>query len=251
MSAREIQQALRQAVDPTRAAFAPRFFKTGPGEYGEGDEFLGVPVPQQRAIAAKWRTETLPELSKLLESSIHEERLTALLILVHQYQMASGKRGFDADVQAKLCAFYLEHLDAVNNWDLVDSSAPQIFGAYLLTQPKGARKQLLKLAQSKSRWHRRIALLTTQVFIRDGQFADTLHLAELLLADREDLIHKAAGWMLREVGQRDVSVLRGFLDQHAPVMPRTMLRYALEKLPAAERKRYLNVPRPAVGPRLA
>jgi 3-methyladenine DNA glycosylase AlkD len=243
MSAREIQQALRQVVDPTRAAFAPRFFKTGPGEYGEGDEFLGVPVPQQRAIAAKWRNETLPELSKLLKSSIHEERLTALFILVRQYTAASSKRNSDAAVQARLCGFYLEHLDAVNNWDLVDSSAPQILGAYLLTQPKGARKQLLQLARSKSQWHRRIALLTTQAFIRDGQFADTLRLAASLLADPEDLIHKAAGWMLREVGQRDVSVLRGFLEQHAPVMPRTMLRYAIEKFPAADRKRYLNAAR--------
>lgn len=247
MPARDIQQALQQAADAERAVTAPRFFKTGKGEYGEGDQFLGVPVPRQRAIAAEWSAETLPELAKLLKSSIHEQRLTALLILVHQYAAASSKRGFDANVQAKLCKFYLEHLNAVNNWDLVDSSAPQIYGRHLLTQPKGARKALLKLAKSENQWHRRIALLTTQAFIRSNEFEDTLQLAELLLADREDLIHKASGWMLREVGRRDVAVLRKFLDLHVAVMPRTMLRYALEKLPIAERKRYMNVARVVTG----
>jgi len=243
MSANEIQKALRLVIEPKRAVSAPRFFKTGPGQYGEGDRFLGVPVPAQRSIAKTWQAEPLAELAKLVTSPIHEERLTGLFILVRQFERASRGRTANAETQRLAYEFYMKHLDAVNNWDLVDSSAPNILGGYLLTQPASARKQLLKLARSKNQWHRRIALLATSAFIRVGEFEDTLKLSDLLLSDTEDLIHKAAGWMLREVGKRDISVLRAFLNRHAHAMPRTQLRYALEKLSGAERQRYLKASR--------
>jgi 3-methyladenine DNA glycosylase AlkD len=243
MSAKEIQKALRLVIDPKRAVSAPRFFKTGAGQYGEGDRFLGVPVPAQREIAKTWQAEPLPELGKLVTSPIHEERLTGLLILVRQFEQANRGRSASPDTRQLVYEFYVRNLDSVNNWDLVDSSAPNILGNYLLTQPTSARKQLVKLARSQNQWHRRIALLATYAFIRVDQFEDTLKLTELLLSDAEDLIHKAAGWMLREVGKRDGSVLREFLNRHALVMPRTQLRYALEKLPSAERQRYLNAGR--------
>jgi 3-methyladenine DNA glycosylase AlkD len=243
MSAKEIQKALRLAIEPKRAASAPRFFKTGPGQYGEGDQFLGVPVPAQRVIAKTWQAVSGDELARIVTSKVHEERLTGLFILVRQFELASRGKTANPETQRELCEFYLRHIDFVNNWDLVDSSAPNILGNYLLTQPTSARKQLVKLAKSKSQWHRRIALLTTNAFIRVGQFEDTFKLTELLLSDTEDLIHKAAGWMLREVGKRDVSALRAFLNRHAAVMPRTQLRYALEKLPDTERRRYLNAGR--------
>jgi 3-methyladenine DNA glycosylase AlkD len=218
--------------NPTRAIASARYFRTGPGEYGEGDVFLGLPVPTQRLLARRWAGLPLADLATLLESRWHEHRLTALLILVARFRRTCGKE------RDALARFYLAHRRRIDNWDLVDTSAPQVLGEWLLDRPRG---MLDKLSRSRSLWDRRIAVLATAAFIRQGQFEDTLRLAERLLNDREDLLHKAVGWMLRSVGDRETGVLRGFLARHAPRMPRTMLRYAIEKLPEAERRRWLEV----------
>jgi 3-methyladenine DNA glycosylase AlkD len=243
MSSVAVKRALAQYADPARAVASARFFKTGPGAYGEGDRFIGVSVPDQRVVARRFAQEPLPELATLLESPIHEERLTALLILVHQFKRASSVKTPDPDVQHAIVEFYIEHMDCINNWDLVDSSAPYILGRYLLTQPRSARKVIEQWARSVNQWQRRIAVLTTMAFIAQAQFSDTLTLAARLLGDKEDLIHKAVGWALREVGKKDALVLRAFLDAHHAAMPRTMLRYAIEKFSAQERRKYLARPR--------
>jgi 3-methyladenine DNA glycosylase AlkD len=187
-----------------------------------------------RKLAREFRALPLPEVTALLHSPIHEERLLALILLVNGYERA------DEAGRAEIYALYLEHLDRVNNWDLVDSSAPYIVGPHLLERP---RKILFRLARSNNLWHRRVAMLATFYFIRQNDFADALRLAELLRDDEHDLMHKAVGWMLREIGKRDVAVLRKFLDQHAALMPRTMLRYAIERLPERERQRFLRAGR--------
>lgn len=245
MSAAEVKKALVRLATPERAKASAWFFKTGPGQYGEGDKFLGVTVPAQRQVARRFSEEPLGEIAKLLSSSLHEERLTGLLILVRQYARAASGKHADAAKREAIFDFYVEHRGCVNNWDLVDSSAPYIVGRHLLEKPRSARRVLLRWAKSKNQWERRIAVLTTMAFIADGQFEDTLELAELLLTDREDLIHKAVGWMLREVGKRDLGVLRRFLDAHHASMPRTMLRYAIEKLSSDERGKYMTKPRAA------
>jgi 3-methyladenine DNA glycosylase AlkD len=225
---------LRRTGSPQRAAALRRFFKTGPGQYGEGDRFLGLTVPQVRALVAEYSDLTLAEVETLLESPWHEARLLALVVLVRQYRRAPAAR------RTAIYRLYLRRSDRINNWDLVDLSAPGIVGAHLLTR---RRDVLARLARSPSVWERRIAMLATSRFIRDGQMTDTLALAEQLLGDRHDLIHKAIGWMLREVGKRDQGALRAFLNRHAAHMPRTALRYAIERLPAADRRRYLAIPR--------
>ena len=227
----ELCECLRREASPKDAGFLQRFFKTGPGEYGAGDKFIGIRVPVTRKLAREFRGLPRRAVVALLQSPIHEERLLALIILVNAYQ-----RGDDTE-RAEIYKLYLAQLDRVNNWDLVDSSAPYIIGPYLLNR---SRKILFRLARSQNLWHRRVAVLATFYFIRQGDFTDTLRLAERLREDEHDLMHKAIGWMLREIGKRDVAVLRRFLDQHAALMPRTMLRYAIEKLSERERRRYLR-----------
>lgn len=231
MTAEDARTKLKSLASPAAATAATRFFKTGPGEYGEGDTFVGVSVPTLRTVAREFRGLPLAEIGALLHSPVHEERQLALLVLVHQAAKgddAHRKRAFD---------LYLGNTRFVNNWDLVDCSAPQVVGGYLLTKPK---KPLYTLAKSERLWERRIAVVSTQHFIRQGEFDDTLAISELLLGDEEDLIHKATGWMLREVGQKDQSALEGFLEEHTAVMPRTMLRYAIEKFPPDQRRAYLR-----------
>jgi 3-methyladenine DNA glycosylase AlkD len=234
MTLRKIRAALRQLGDPGRAAVARRFFKTGQGEYGEGDRFLGVPVPGTRSLLRHTALLREAEMLELLRSPWHEERLLALLILVRRFDKARD----DEAMRKHLVQLYLANTEWINNWDLVDSSAPQILGAWLVRRPR-ERTVLRRLARSKSLWDQRIAILATQALIRDGQFDETLQLCEHYLTHPHDLVHKGCGWMLREVGNRDVPTLRRFLDRHAAHMPRTMLRYAIEKFPEPERRRYL------------
>lgn len=229
-----LSKKLKAIASPELAASALRFFKTGPGEYGEGDRFIGIRVPDLRKLARECRGMPLVELESLLRSPIHEERLLALLILVQSVWKCD-----DAHRQAA-CGLYLRNTRHVNNWDLVDTSAPAIVGGYLRDKP---RKVLAQLAKSASLWERRIAIVATQHFIRLDQFDDTLAISRLLIADREDLIHKATGWMLREVGDRAESILEDFLDEHGAAMPRTMLRYAIEHFPAEKRSIFMGVER--------
>jgi 3-methyladenine DNA glycosylase AlkD len=226
-----LQSRLRAAGNPRDAAFLARFFKTGPGQYGEGDVFLGIRVPVVRKIAKTFTALPLSDVERLLHSAIHEERLAALVILVAQ----AGKA--DAAARKRLCDFYLANTRWINNWDLVDVSAPHVVGGYLADR---SRTPLFRLAKSPWLWDRRISILATFHFIRQGDFHDTLRIAAILLGDREDLIHKACGWMLREVGKRDRGVLEAFLDRCHRRMPRTMLRYAIEKLPDRKRRAYLR-----------
>lgn len=231
MNAASLQRRLRALGNPADAAFLLRFFKTGPGEYGEGDVFLGIRVPVVRRVVKEFCELPLVAVEQALQSPYHEERLAALLILV--VQTARG----DAKHRKAIYDLYLENTRRINNWDLVDLSAPQIVGAHLADKN---RRPLDRLARSTWLWDRRIAILSTFHFIRQCQFADTLRIAERLLADREDLLHKATGWMLREVGKRDRGALEGFLAQHVSAMPRTMLRYAIERFPEAQRRRWLG-----------
>ncbi len=230
MTARAVRKTLRSLADPAIAAHARRFFKTGKGEYGEGDRFLGIRVPALRRIVKDCRGLALPETLPLLHSAFHEERLFALLLLVDRF-----RRG-DAAERAAIYRLYLAHTGCVNNWDLVDSSAPYIVGAYLEDRD---RRVLYRLARSASLWERRIAIIATLHLIRGNRYDDTLKIAGLLLRDEHDLIHKAVGWMLREVGKRNLSAEKTFLNKHYTVMPRTMLRYAIEKFPPKDRNMYL------------
>jgi 3-methyladenine DNA glycosylase AlkD len=231
IQAQQIIDHLQSLGNPEAAAHAQGFFKTGKGEYGEGDQFLGIRVPVIRQCVRQYRQVGLAETLELLSSPLHEARLLALLMLVDRYQ-----RGTEAD-RLTIFSAYLEHVNCINNWDLVDCSAEHIVGAQLLA---GDRALLYRLAKSKSLWDRRIAMLSTFHFIKRGDFTDTLAIAELLLHDREDLLHKAAGWMLREVGKRNLPAEQDFLRQHCREMPRTMLRYAIEKFPEPDRQAYLR-----------
>lgn len=220
--------------NPVRAKFVAGYFKTGPGEYGEGDVFWGMSVPQVRDVAKKfWRDVAFSDIKKLLKSPVHEQRQVALFMAALQFARADTKQ------QATYFNFYLANTRYINNWDLIDLSAPTIVGGYLLDKA-GRRTVLRKLARSKSIWERRIAIITTAAFIRAGEFDDTLAIAEILLADSHDLIHKAVGWMLREVGKKDQEAEERFLRKHYRRMPRTMLRYAIEKFPEAKRGAYLR-----------
>jgi 3-methyladenine DNA glycosylase AlkD len=225
-----MEKHLLSIRQPERVKLLQGYFKTGPGEYGEGDQFLGLGVPTVRTLAREYRTLPLGESVALLKSVWHEARLLALLIMVDQYG-----RGDDA-TKKSVYDTYLANTHRINNWDLVDSSAAQIVGAHLLER---SRSPLRKLAKSKLLWERRIAIIATAYFIKRDDFADTLAIAELLLDDREDLIHKAVGWMLREVGNRDVATEETFLRKHLRNMPRTTLRYAIEKFPPDKRRTYL------------
>lgn len=223
---------LRELGDPGVATQSRRFFRTGKGEYGEGDTFLGIRVPTLRQCCGEYREISLDEALGLLKSPFHEARLLALLILVARYSSSRGTGEKKAVYRA-----YLNHTAHINSWDLVDCSAEHIVGAHLFRRD---RKPLYRLARSKNMWERRIAIMSTFHFVKRNDFADTLAVAGLLLYDREDLIHKAAGWMVREVGKRNPDTEEQFLARHYKEMPRTMLRYAIEKLPETERRAYLH-----------
>lgn len=232
MKARLLKKELRSLATAENKQATQRFFKMGSGAYAASDQFLGVMVPQQRKLARLYQDLPLSEIQLLLDSKFHEERLTALFILVRQFERGSF------DKQQKIVDFYLQNLAAVNNWDLVDSSAHKILGPYLLPRDKSL---LFKMAKSNNLWQRRIAVLTTYHFIQNGQYQEILDLAVILLADPEDLIHKAVGWMLRELGKQKPRKLESFLRQYAAQMPRTMLRYAIEKFPEPKRRALLRL----------
>jgi 3-methyladenine DNA glycosylase AlkD len=227
----ELRSHLQALASPQRAANLRWFFKTGPGEYGEGDQFLGLTNPQLRALARTFAALPLAEVSALLHSPWHEERALALMILVRQYEKGTPS------TREECYTFYLRHTHRINNWDLVDISAPHIVGAHLRDKD---RSVLYELAASSSLWEQRIAVLATFAFVRDGQFLDTFQLATSLLHHPHDLIHKAVGWMLREVGKRDRAAEEAFLRPHYHQMPRTMLRYAIERFPEPLRQAYLK-----------
>ena len=230
----ELHDALLLASDRRQAILSQRFFKTGPGEYAEGDRFLGIKVPVIRQAIQEYRGLAPTQYRVLLRSPWHEVRLAGLLLLVDAFA-----RG-DAQLREQIFRMYLRHGRHINNWDLVDLSAPQIVGGSL---GAGNCAILKKLARDGDMWQRRIAILATLQFIRQRQYRPTLELCRILLGDKEDLMHKACGWMLREVGKRDRAPLLQFLDQYTPIMPRTMLRYAIEHFSARERKHYLGLPR--------
>jgi 3-methyladenine DNA glycosylase AlkD len=236
MSLAAFKKEYDKLKNPKQAKILSGFFKTGKGQYGEGDVFWGIKVPVQRAAIKKYYDLSLGDLQELLDNKIHEYRLSALFILVHQFELAL-KIG-DEKTQGRLYRFYLKNSNNINNWDLVDLSTPQIVGRYLLAKN---REILYTLVKSKNLWERRIAVLATFTFLRNKDFKDLLKIAEILLKDEHDLIHKSVGWMLREMGKRDEKVLRKFLDKHCRQMPRTMLRYSIEKFSEEERKRYLNL----------
>jgi 3-methyladenine DNA glycosylase AlkD len=227
-----VRARLRALADPAIATHSQRFFKTGPGQYGAGDRFLGIRVPVLRKLARELRDLSEPAVLELLRSPFHEERLLALILLT-----ARAERG-TLTARRRIYRQYVARVkDHVNSWDLVDVSAPSIVGAYLENR---SREPLYALARSANLWERRVAIMATLRFIRQRDFADTLAICELLLDDDEDLIHKAAGWMLREVGNRDRAAAEAFLRRHCERMPRTMLRYAIEKYPEALRRSYLK-----------
>jgi len=224
----QLKAELQSLADPERARILSRFFKTGKGQYGEGDVFLGITVPGQRSVAKRYHALSFKDIEKLLFSKTHEHRLAALLILVIQYKKADDRS------RRKIIDFYLSHTGRINNWDLVDLSAEKILGDYLVDKDKAV---LYRLAQSRNLWERRMAIIATFAFIKNNAFEDTLRIAEMLLDDHHDLIHKAAGWMLREIGKRDLKSEEEFLQEHHGSMPRTMLRYAIERF-GPDRRRY-------------
>ena len=226
-----IKYEIRKLANKKTAKHSKRFFKTGKGQYGEGDIFLGIRVPVLRKIAKKFRRISLAEVSKLLESKFHEERLLSILMLVNLFK--SG----DEDDQELIYELYLDKTKFINNWDIVDISAGNIVGAFLFEKDKAP---LYRLVFSENLWERRIAIVATFYFIRNDEFDDTLKIAEILFTDKEDLIHKAVGWMLREVGKRVIEIEEEFLEEHYLKMPRTMLRYAIERFPETRRKMYLK-----------
>lgn len=226
-----VLEALESFADRERAEQALRYFKCGPGEYGEGDLFLGIRVPEVRKLAKKFETLSLNEITELLHSKYHEARLLALFILVHLFEKANE------DTRKKIYDLYLANTTYINNWDLVDSSAGYIVGRWLFDKD---RSTLYSLAKSASLWERRIAVMATFYFIKEGEFDDTLAITEILLEDSHDLIHKAVGWMLREIGNIDRGLEEGFLKRHYKKMPRVMLRYAIEKFPEDLRQEYLQ-----------
>ena len=232
VTAGEARRALRKAANPEKAKFLQKYFRTEKGGYGEGDVFIGLIVPDLRRIAKNARGLPLAETVDLLRSKIHEERSLALEVWTLQYPKANE------ETREKIVKAYLKERKYINNWDLIDGSAPKIFGKYLM---KRDRSILYDLAVSKSLWDRRIAILTTNAFIREGDFADTIRIAKILLHDTHDLIHKAVGWMLREMGHKSEAKLETFLEKHAHEMPRTMLRYSLERLPPPRRAYFMGL----------
>lgn len=230
ISAQQIRRHLQKLADPEKAKILQGFFKTGPGEYGDGDKFLGIAVPVVRKLVKEYQDTPVGEIRKLLKSAIHEGRLLALLLLVQKFEKG------DENLRKRIYDLYLKSTKYINNWDLVDLSAGKIVGPFL--RGKNTRP-LYRLAKSKSLWERRIAIMSTFYFIRNRDFKDALGISKLLQDDEEDLIHKAVGWMLREVGNRDRAVEETFLKRHYRQMPRTMLRYAIERFPERKRLRYL------------
>ncbi len=231
----ELQQRLTELADSEIATHSARFFKTGPGEYGEGDRFLGVRVPKLRKLVAQYGNIELTDVVRLLQSSWHEKRLLAALMLVARF-----KRG-DQAAQQEIYTLYLEHLPgSINNWDIIDTTCPHIMGAWLQGRD---RSILYTLAKSNNLWQRRAAMLACFYFIRQQDFVDALNIAEILLQYQEDLIHKASGWMLREIGKRDQQTEEQFLERHCATMPRTMLRYAIEKFDPEKRRYYMDAPK--------
>lgn len=230
MTLKDLEVELREHENKEQATILQRFFKTGEGQYGEGDIFLGIKVPVQRKIAKQFPELSINELQELLNSKIHEKRLIALFVLITKYKKA------DEAEKKKIFDFYLQNTKNVNNWDLVDLSAPNIVGDFLLDKNREILYKLVK----RDLWEKRIAIVSTFNFIRENQFSDTLKISGLLLEDKHDLIHKAVGWMLREVGKRKEEELENFLKKHYKNMPRTMLRYAIERFEEEKRKRYLN-----------
>lgn len=226
-----LKEQLKKYIDKDKAEFLPRFFKVAPGEYGEGDVFIGVTVPNQRKVARNFKKLSFDDIESLLKEEVHEYRLTALLILVHQFEKSKE------DNKKALINFYLENADRVNNWDLVDSTAHKILGPYLINKD---RKILYKLAKEDHLWKQRIAIMTTFHFIKNNDYKDALAISEILINHNHDLIHKAVGWMLREIGKRDKEVEVEYLNKYYKQMPRTMLRYAIEKFPNEERQNYLK-----------
>jgi 3-methyladenine DNA glycosylase AlkD len=231
VTVKEIRRKLRKQGDKERARSSQRFFKTGPGEYAEGDIFLGIRVPELRKLAKHYQHMPPDEAEELLQSAIHEERLLALFILIGLYAGGSESE------KKRIYELYLENIRFVNNWDLVDTSSEHIVGAFLKDKPK---EPLYRLAKSRGLWERRIAIVSTFHYIKRGKFSETLKIAKTLLKDEQDLIHKAVGWMLREVGKRDLEAEETFLKRHYKTMPRTTLRYAIERFPESKRRRYLK-----------
>ncbi len=227
---KQLELELKRAGRPERAKISQRFFKTGKGQYGEGDIFLGITVPVQRLIAKKYRDLKLNEIGKLLKSDVHEHRFTALTVLVDKFE-----RG-DDNLKKQIASFYLKNAKRINNWDLVDTSAEYILGPAFLN---GSKEIIYKLSKSRNLWEKRIAILTTFHFIRNGEFRHTIKLAEQMIGDSHDLIQKALGWMLREIGNREQKVLEAFLKKFHKKMPRTMLRYSIEKLSKPKQKFYM------------
>ncbi len=225
-----LKKTVKENSNPALGIFLLRFFKTGKGDYAEGDVFAGIKVPVSRKIAKQFKDLSLTDLSELIKSKIHEERLIALFILVDKMKKAGDKE------QEKIFKFYIKNMKYVNNWDLVDLSAEKIIGEYLFDKD---RELLFRLTKG-SLWERRIAVLSTFNFIKKNDFNTTLNISKSLLSDKHDLIHKAVGWMLREIGKRDLKTEEDFLKEHYKLMPRTMLRYAIEKFPEKKRKSYLN-----------
>lgn len=227
----QIKEDLVNLKDPEKANILSKFFKTGKGQYGEGDSFLGITVPEQRKIAKKYPKLTLKELEELINSELHEYRLTSLLILVEKYKESDEK------TRKEIVDFYLNNTKKINNWDLVDLSAPNILGKHLLEREK---TMLYQLAKSDNLWEKRIAIIATLELIRNNKFEDALNISEILLKDSHDLIQKAVGWMLREIGKKDQETEEKFLKKHHKEMPRTMLRYAIEKFDEDKRSFYLK-----------
>ena len=231
MTVQDIQKRLKKLGNKKYAAISQRFFKTGPGEYGEGDVFIGIRVPVLRKLVKEYSELSVEHAAVLLRSQIHEERLFALLLLVRLFSKGDDVR------RTIIYDTYLENTAFVNNWDLVDSSAEHIVGAYLMDRSKAV---LYRLAESEDMWERRISIISTFHFIKRHEFSETLKVLKMLLFDRQDLIHKATGWMLREIGKRQLQTEESFLKVHYKKMPRTMLRYAIEKFPEQKRQRYLK-----------
>ena len=228
----QLKKELRSLGTKKKAEASAWFFKTGPGQYGEGDVFIGITVPEQRRVAKKYLAMTLQDVEKLLHSKEHEFRLTALIIMVEKFKRGSGAE------KKKIFDLYLKNTRWINDWDLVDCSAPYIVGGYLTSKPHGL---LFKMARSADLWEKRISIISTLAFIMSGEPETTLKIAEILLRDKHDLIHKATGWMLREVGKRcSIEAEKNFLEEHYRSMPRTMLRYAIERFPEKTRKNYLK-----------
>ncbi|MGD9105260.1 MAG: DNA alkylation repair protein [Desulfobacterales bacterium] len=231
ITVKNIQRRLQELGCRETAKSLQRFFKTGPGEYGEGDVFIGIRVPELRKLVTEYPDITIEESVQLLRSTIHEERFFALLILIGKYSKGNET------VKRRIYERYLQHTQFINSWDLVDVSAPHIVGDFLMDKDK---KPIYSLAKSNNLWERRIAILSTFRFIKDNKYSETLKISKILLTDKQDLIHKAVGWMLREIGKRHISTEEAFLKKYCKRMPRTMLRYAIEKFPESKRQKYLR-----------